>query len=367
MGDYAGPASEPAEAPATSKTDTAAPAISSPQEAVDAAPSYAAQDASPPAETTVAETPAVTAMGDYAGPASEPAETTTEIGPSSPSSQEDTYDAPAVTPMGDVGMPASSAPAELTIGPSSPSSQEDSYEAPAVTPMGDVGMPSAPAEDNPVTPNRTGTSIGSSSPSSQEESYEGPTYTPMGDLAIPGTESYTAPEPTTPTTTNTQSEPDGVVAQATGALGPLGGSFAFARDSQNTSISFGPAEGYGFFGSIAQGRAARESSVQATLRGAIGPLSGEFSAGSSAITGKANWGIPLNPGLNQVHSGSFELNRQGEFTTATTEGASFGAQQGFVSTQTVTISVPNSTLDWIGNTVGGWFGAGPNAPTGGGW
>jgi hypothetical protein len=298
-------------------------------------------------------------MGDNAGPAnSEPAELT--IGPSSPSSQEDPYEAPAVTPMDDVGMPASSAPAELTIGPSSPSSQEDKYEAPAVTPMGDVGMPSSPAEDTPVTPTRT---IGSSSPSSQEEEYEGPTYTPMGDLAIPGTESYTAPETTTPTA----SEPDGVVAQATGALGPLGGSFAFARDSQNTSISFGPAEGYGFFGSIAQGRAARESSVQATLRGAIGPLSGEFSAGSSAITGKGNWSIPLNPGVNQVHSGSFELNRQGEFSTATTEGMSFGAQQGFVGSQTVTISVPNSTLDLVGNTVGGWFGLGPPAPTGGGW
>ncbi len=211
------------------------------------------------------------------------------------------------------------------------------------------------------------TPIGSSSPSSQEEEYEGPTYTAMGDLAIPGTESYTAPETAPTTTTPAASEPDGIKADVTAAVGPFGATLGFARDSQNTSFTFGPAEGYGVFGSIGQGRAATETTGGASVKLGIGPGSGELTALTTGITAKGNLSIPLNPGVNQVESAAITWNRDGSFTTTRTEGVSFGMQVGAASTQFVTISVPNSTLDWVGNTIGGWFGLGPPQPTGGGW
>ena len=352
--------SDAAEIPSTAPAEKAAPAVSSPTEAADAAP--ATTTTTEPAY----EAPAVTAMGDYGGgPASESTETT-EIATSSPSSQEETTDeAPAVTAMGDNAGPAGE-PAETTeIGTSSPSSQESTYEAPAVTPMGDVGTPLSPAQDNPVTPTQT-TTIGSSSPSSQEETYEGPTYTPMGDLAIPATESSTAPETTAPAPI-ADTQPDGIKADVTAAAGPFGATLGFALDSQNTSITFGPAEGFGLFGSIGQGRAAPETTGGASVKLGIGPGSGELTALTTGITAKGNLSIPLNPGVNQVESAAITWNRDGTFTTTRTEGVSFGMQVGAASSQFVTLSVPNSTLDWAGNSIASMFGMGPPKPTGGGW
>ena len=89
----------------------------------------------------------------------------------------------------------------------------------------------------------------------------------------------------------------------TAAAGPFGATLAFARDSQNTSITFGPAEGFGLFGSVGQGKAATETTGGASVKLGIGPGSGELTAQTTGITAKGNLSIPLNPGVNQVESG----------------------------------------------------------------
>ena len=151
----------------------------------------------------------------------------------------------------------------------------------------------------------------------------------------------------------------------TGAWGPLGGTFAFARDDKNTSITLGPAEGFGFFGSVGQGAAATETSAQASVQGGIGPAGASLTAGTSGITGTFSTAEEMNPGLNQTQTNSLTLGNDGNVTQSRTEGYGFGFNVGLVSTETVSFSVSNETLNAIGNffsTVGSYL-AGPSTPS----
>ena len=92
--------------------------------------------------------------------------------------------------------------------------------------------------------------------------------------------------------------------------------------------------------------------MQMSGRLALGPVSGEVTAGSAGIAGKVSANhAPLNPGINQQQSYSLALNRDG-LQSMQTEGFSYGAHLGYATTQTVTISVSNDMID----TVGSWFG-----------
>jgi hypothetical protein len=333
----------------------------------------------------------MTPMGDYAGP-STPAVDDSDftIGPSSPSSQETSDDSdftigpssPSSREQQDAPetMDPTNAPAQNTNRTTTTSSEEDEAtdEAPSYTPMGDVGMPGPeaslaphvddPALDAPYDPpmQQYGPAYDPSDPVSDEV----PTYTPMGDLALPGTETHT-PAPTTEeeSTGLIQTvEPTGWEVKGTAAFGPLGGTLAFARDDQNTALTFGPAEGFGLFGSFGEARAPSETSMQMSGRLGLGVASGEVTAGSAGITGKVSGNVgALNPGINQQVSQSLSLNRDG-LQTMQTEGVSAGyvSSVGAVVTQTVTISVSNDTLDMIGGMIGLGPEARPSDSTGGG-
>jgi hypothetical protein len=400
MGDVAAPADT------TDTADQAAPAPSAKSDS--AASADTADDY---------EAPAVTAMGDYAGPSTttttaDEAETTTTAptATADEAAPADDYEAPAMTPMGDYAGPSTPAvdDSDFTIGPSSPSSREQqdapetmdpshaptqstnrttttsseedeaTDEAPAYTPMGDLGLPGpeasyAPHVDDPELDAPYGPAMQQYGPAydpSDPVSDEAPTYTPMGDLALPGTETHT-PAPTTEeeSTGLIQTvEPTGWEVKGTAAFGPLGGTVAFARDDENTALTFGPAEGFGLFGSCGEARAPAETSMQMSGRLGLGVASGEVTAGSAGITGKVSGNVgALNQGINQQVSQSLSLNRDG-LQTMQTEGVSAGwvSSAGAVVTQTVTISVSNDTLDMVG----GWIGLGPEArpsdSTGGG-
>jgi hypothetical protein len=151
----------------------------------------------------------------------------------------------------------------------------------------------------------------------------------------------------------------------TGAWGPLGGTFAFARDDKNTSITFGPAEGFGFFGSIGQGAAASETSAQATVQGGLGPAGASVSAGTAGVTGTFSTAVPIQPGLNQTQTYTGTIDSAGNVTTSRTEGMGFGFNVGLVSSQTLSLSVSNETLTAIGNffsAIGNAL-SGPPAPS----
>jgi hypothetical protein len=135
----------------------------------------------------------------------------------------------------------------------------------------------------------------------------------------------------------------------TGAFGPLGGTFGFARDSQNTSITFGPAEGFGFFGSAGQGKAASKTSAQATVQGGLGPVGGSLTAGTAGLTGSLTTSEEMNPGISQTQTNSLSLDNNGNLSQTQTQGMGFGFNAGLASTETISISVSNSTLDAIGN------------------
>jgi hypothetical protein len=168
------------------------------------------------------------------------------------------------------------------------------------------------------------------------------------------------PEATTPAT----SQPDGFTTSLTATLG-LGATVGFAHDSEYTSLTFGTAEGTGLFGSAGQGKAARQTTPGASVKGGIGFVSGELSVDQTGITGKANLNMPINPGINQtIDSYSAKLNPDFTVTTARTEGMSYGMQVGLATTQTVTIAIPNSAFETVAN----WIGFGPqSANRGGGW
>ena len=295
-------------------------------------------------------------MGDYAGPASDtstPAtDTATATTPAATDAAADDS-SPAVTAMGDVAAPASapstdSAPATST---------DDSYSAPAMTAMGDYAGPASAAAETPDTT--------TTEPATTIVAVDGPTYTPMGDVASPGAESTVPaaqPEATTPAAP--ASVPDGFTTSLTATLG-LGATVGFAHDSQYTSITLGTAEGTGFFGSAGQGKAAQQTTPGASVKGGLGFVSGEVSVDQTGITGKANLNMPINPGINQtVDSYSAKLNPDFTVTTARTEGMSYGLQLGLATTQTVTIAIPNSAFETVAN----WLGMGPqSANRSGGW
>jgi len=159
----------------------------------------------------------------------------------------------------------------------------------------------------------------------------------------------------------TVEQPDGVKATATGAFGPFGATLGFARDSQNTSVTLGPAEGFGFFGSVGQGKAAGENSAQGSVMGGIGPAGVSLTAGTSGLTGTFTTAENLNPGLNQTQTNSLTMGNDGKLTGSQTDGYGFG-NAGVVATYTFTFSVSNQTLDAIGSAVSRIFG-GPQTQT----
>jgi hypothetical protein len=122
---------------------------------------------------------------------------------------------------------------------------------------------------------------------------------------------------------------------------------------------------------VGQGAAATESSAQASVQAGAGPISGSLTAGSSGITGAYSANVPLNPGLSQSETHSYTLNNDGSLTSSQTEGYGFGLAgggYGAVTTETITISVSNETLNAIGNAfsaVANYLGlSGPQTSTG---
>ncbi|MDA0171262.1 hypothetical protein OJ998_19325 [Solirubrobacter taibaiensis] len=389
MGDVAAPGD-------TTTTTTTAPAAEAEDDGWDGEvglSSPSSQESKAPAATAPEEdtsTPVTTPMGDvaappsHAGPVGEAAEDTTTTTAAPETQPAADYEAPATTPMGDIGGPYT-APAEdegTPIGPSSPSSQErneapdtmapsnaptqstsnnrpgaseedaddePAYEGPAYTPMGDVGMPGPEASYAPeLTEQGTveTTVDGPEVMSERELGLDNPAYTPNDsttDLPVPGTANTTPAQPST----------DGFGVSATAAFG-LGGTVGFARDEDHTAITVGIAEGYGLFGSAGQEDAPETPlSAQSAVMGAIGPfsLSGEVGT-DSGITGTFEAPIEMNPGVAQTQQYSFNLNHETGLTTESTEGMAFGAQEGVAMTHSVTVSIPNDTIE----TVGSWFG-----------
>jgi hypothetical protein len=166
-----------------------------------------------------------------------------------------------------------------------------------------------------------------------------------------------APAPASPITVE---QPNGFKAQATGAFGPFGATLGFARDDQNTSITFGPAEGFGFFGGVGQGKAASENSAQASVMGGLGPAGVSLTAGTSGVTGTFTTTEEMNPGLNQTQTNSLTYGNDGKLTASQTEGYGFG-NAGIVSTYTFTFSISNQTLDAIGSALNRALG--PSTPS----
>ena len=324
----------------------------------------------------------VAAPPSHAGPVGEAAEDTTTTTTTAPAAEPaDDYSPPAMTPMGDVGGPASDVATPTddewdgTVGPSSPSSQERN-EAP------DTMAPSnAPTQS--TNNNRPGAS--ENEDADDEPAYEGPAYTPMGDVGMPGPEASFAPELTEQGTVETNvdgpedmtprelgpREPD-VHADARrrlrGPAGPgtanttparavdrrlrrqrtaafgLGGTVGFARDEDHTAITVGIAEGVGLFGSAGE-EDAPETAVSAQSAVMARPRPDQRRRWRSART-------PGSPGRSRSPTRStrrsrrrtqysVNLNHDTGFTTDSTEGMAFGAQEGAAVTHSVTISIPN--------------------------
>ena len=136
----------------------------------------------------------------------------------------------------------------------------------------------------------------------------------------------------------------------------------FGRDSQNTSVTLGIAEGFGLSGSFGQGKAASQTSAQSTVQGGLGPISGSLSAGTAGITGSLTASQSMNPGISQTTTHSATLSQEG-LTTESTQGFGFGTSVGVAVTHSVTVSISNATLDAVANALG--FGSTTNtAPTG---
>ena len=314
-----------------------------------------------PATSTDTSTPAVTAMGDatgYTTQDTQPAATTTS--PSTPQEAVDaapakapetstsTYEAPVTTAMGD-----NTGYTETVTAPETTTTTTDTGSMPATTAMGDAtgyttdDVAQAPAETD-TTPADPGSL---------------PATTPMGDATGYTLDDVAQPEPA-PSAPMAIERPDGWQASVTATLG-LGATVGVAHDDEYTSITLGPAQGTGFFGSAGEGKAVHQTTAGASIKGGIGLVSLEAGVDGTGITGKANFNMPVNPGLNQtVASYTGKINPDFSMTAYQTEGMSFGAQYGLATTQTVTIAIPNSAFETVAN----WLGMGsepePAAPAG---
>jgi hypothetical protein len=343
MGDVAGP-SEMTTSPAEDAPEAKAPSAVRDDRNDEAAPP---SHAGPVGEDAA----------DHEAPASAPTATDDDwdgtVGPSSPSSQEPT-EAPDT-------MAPSTAPAQSTNNNTRPSSSEDeddepAYEGPAYTAMGDVGMPGPESSMAPELneqgevettiddPETSLQELGLPSTTSGPQSYQPQLPAEYEGLNVPG---YAQPSsPAQPAT-------DGFGGEVTVAVG-LGGTVGFARDADHTAVTVGIAEGFGVFGSAGQEDAPETPvSAQSAVSVAVGPLGGELEVGtSSGITGTLDVPMEVNPGLSQTTQHSININNGFEVETESTEGMAFGEQGGAVVTHSVTISIPNETLD----TIGSWFG-----------
>jgi hypothetical protein len=143
----------------------------------------------------------------------------------------------------------------------------------------------------------------------------------------------------------------------------VGGTLGLARDGADTAFTIGIAEGFGLFGSAGEADAPEESSIQSAAQGSIGPFGLSIEAGSNGIKGQLDRSVDMNPMVSQTYSNSATFDENG-FSTDASESMSFGMTEGAVVTHSVTFSIANETLDTIGN----WFGLGPQgAIRGGGW
>ena len=147
--------------------------------------------------------------------------------------------------------------------------------------------------------------------------------------------------------------PDGWQASVTATWG-LGGTVGVAHDDEYTSITIGPAEGTGFFGSAGEGKAAHQSTSGTSAKLGLGFVSGELSVDGTGITGKGNLNMPINPGINQtVVSYTGKINPDFSSRATRPRRCRFGMQDGLATTQTVTIAIPNSAFETVANWLGG--------------
>jgi hypothetical protein len=257
---------------------------------------------------------------------------------------------PAVTAMGD---PTGFTEDEVATTPADTTTTPDSM--PATTAMGDAtgftqdDAAQAPAEPTDTTPADPGSL---------------PATTPMGDATGYALDDVAQPAPAQPAPSAPDATRSGWQASVTATWG-LGGTVGVAHDDEYTSITVGPAEGTGFFGSVGQANAAHQTTPGMSVKGGLGFISGELSVDQTAITGKANLNMPVNPGINQtVASYTGKVNQDLSVTGYRTEGMSYGMQVGLATTQTVTIAIPNSAFETVAN----WLGIGrPSPNTSGGW
>jgi hypothetical protein len=287
-----------------------------------------------PATTTEdSSMPAVTAMGDATGYSQDQTTTTEPATPAEPQTG---------------GLDPDSRDSIPDVAPAT--SQDTS--TPAVTAMGD---PTGFTQDDVA---QTETDTTPADPGSL------PATTAMGDPTGYTLDDVAQPvAPAVPENPLPIERPDGWTASVTATWG-LGGTVGVAHDDEYTSITIGPAEGTGFFGSVGEGKAAHQTTPGASVKGGLGFISGELGVDQTGITGKANFNVPVNPGLNQtVASYTGKINPDFSVSAYQTEGMSFGAQYGLASTQTVTIAIPNSAFETVAN----WLGIGKSSPNGGGW
>jgi hypothetical protein len=277
--------------------------------------------------------PAVTAMGDATGYTQDQTTTTietpaTEAEPQTGGLDPDSRDSvPDVAPASTDSLPATTAMGDAT-----------GYT------LGDVAQ--TETDTTPADPGSLPATTAMGDPTG---------YT-LDDVAQPAT-------PAVPSNPLPIERPDGWTASVTATWG-LGGTVGVAHDDEYTSITIGPAEGTGFFGSAGEGKAAHQSTSGMSAKLGIGLASGELGVDGTGITGKANFNMPVNPGLNQtVASYTGKINPDFSVSAYQTEGMSFGAQYGLATTQTVTIAIPNSAFETVAN----WSGIGPDKPQGGGW
>jgi hypothetical protein len=289
--------------------------------------------------------PAVTAMGDATGYTQD--QTTTET-PTAPEPQTGGLDPDSRDSVPDVAPAAA-----------------DTGSLPAVTAMGDAtGFTQDQADATTGTVSSPQEAV-DAAPAETTDAGSLPATTAMGDATGYTLDDVAQPEPATaPSAPLPIERPDGWQASVTATWG-LGGTVGVAHDDEYTSITIGPAEGTGFFGSAGEGKAAHQSTTGASAKLGIGFVSGEVGVDGTGITGKANFNMPVNPGLNQtVASYTGKINPDFSVSAYQTEGMSFGAQYGLATTQTVTIAIPNSAFETVAN----WLGLGPEKRgNGGGW
>ncbi len=267
--------------------------------------------------------PAVTAMGDATGYTQDQTTTTTDAADDTVSSPQEAVDAAPAKPA--TTTDAGSLPATTAMGDATGYTQDD------------VAQAETPADTTPADPGSL------------------PATTPMGDATGYTLDDVAQPEPA-PSAPMPIERPDGWQASVTATWG-LGGTVGVAHDDEYTSITIGPAEGTGFFGSAGEGKAAHQSTSGMSAKLGIGFVSGELSVDGTGITGKGNLNMPINPGINQtVISYTGKINPDFSYSMYQTEAMSFGAQYGLATTQTVTIAIPNSAFE----TVADWLGLGPH-------